>query len=247
VTHEESSGAARLRQEDADFSGTRLHSPNFENAVITDGWFTGADFSGYVEGMRVNGVEVAPLIQAELDREFPQRVLLRANDPAHIDEAWTMLEDAWEATISRARKLPESWLYERVDEEWSFVETLRHLIMATDCWLRRMVKGEPYPYHAWGVAGSWLSDPASLGLDPSATPTFEEVLVVRQERVLEVRTIISSLSTNELARICVPPATPGHPQAPHTVLHCIHVILDEEWEHNRYANRDFSALAEPQP
>ena len=27
------------------------------------------------------------------------------------------------------------------------------------------------------------------------------------------------------------------------MLECLHVILDEEWEHNRYANRDLDVLA----
>ena len=44
----------------------------------------------------------------------------------------------------------------------SFVETHRHLVMATDCWLRRMVKGMERPFHPWGVSGSWLRDPASF-------------------------------------------------------------------------------------
>jgi len=59
------------RIEDADFSGARLHAPNFAGAKITDAWFDGADISGDLEGLRLNGVEVAPLVEAELERMFP--------------------------------------------------------------------------------------------------------------------------------------------------------------------------------
>src|SRR5690348_15303995 len=134
------------RLEDIDFSNARLHAPNFEGARITDGWFYNADISGDLEGLRLNGVEVAPLVTAELERRFPERAKLRAADPQGLAEAWEMIEERWRATTSRARRLPEPRLYERVDDEWSFVETLRHLVMATDCWLRRMVKGMDRPY-----------------------------------------------------------------------------------------------------
>src|SRR3954467_11679314 len=129
------------RIEDADFSHARLHGPNFEGAKITDAWFLGADISGDLEGLRLNGVEVAPLVTAELERLFPERAKLRATDPSGLAEAWAMIEDIWQATLERARTLPESSLFERVDDEWSFVETLRHLVLATDIWLRRMIKG----------------------------------------------------------------------------------------------------------
>jgi DinB superfamily len=244
MTNEQPPEVLPARVEDTDLSGVRLHGPNFENTVVTDGWFVKADFSGDVEGMIVNGVEIHPLIEAELNRRSPGRALLRATEPQDIAEAWTMLEIMWRATVSRARTLPGPLLFERVNEEWSFVETLRHLIMATDCWHGRMIQGDPHPYHAWGLAGPFLSEPERLGLDLTATPSLEEVLVVRQERFAQVGNTIASLTAVELARTCVPPSTPGHPQAPRTVLQCLHVILNEEWEHDRYANRDLDILVE---
>jgi hypothetical protein len=234
---------AGVRLDDADFSGGRLHSPNFEGARITDGWFRDADISGDIGGLRLNGVEVAPLVEAELDRRFPQRVKLRATDPEGLREAWEIIEDVWATTVARARTLPETVLYERVDDDWSFVETLRHLIMATDAWLLRMVHGEPRPFHPWGLAGSFLTDPAGLGLDYSATPSLDEVLAVRRGRMDRVKETIAALTPDELERICVPPDDGGHPSVPHSVLECLHVILNEEWEHSRYANRDLDVLA----
>src|SRR5947209_4427844 len=108
----------RVRLDDADFSGARLHSGNFEGARITDGWLHNADISGFIGGLRVNGVEVAPLVEAELDRRFPARIKLRAADPPGLMEAWAMIEQVWQATVARARALPDTALFEQVDGEW---------------------------------------------------------------------------------------------------------------------------------
>src|SRR3954451_24573993 len=200
---------AGTRTDDVDFSNARLHAPNFEGAKITDGWFYGADVSGDIEGLRLNGVEVGPLVTAELERRSPERVKLRATDPDGLADAWTMIEGRWQATTDRARALPPESVRARVDDEWSFVETQRHLIMATDCWLRRMIKGIDRPYHPWGLAGSWLRDPASWGLDPAANPSVGDVLALRHERMDEVKQTIAALTPTELERVCVPPAALG--------------------------------------
>src|SRR5579859_7426140 len=193
------------RLDDADFSGARLHSPNFEGTRITDGWLRNADISADIDGLRVNGIEVAPLVEAELDRRFPQRVKLRAVDPQGLVEAWALIEDVWRTTVARARTLPEPLLFERVDDDWSFVETLRHLILATDTWLIRMVRHVPRPYHPWGLAGSFLTDPAGLGLEYDAHPSLDEVLAVRRDRMDAVKETIAALTSEELERVCVPP------------------------------------------
>ncbi len=230
------------RLDDANFSGARLHSCSFVGTRVTDGFLLNADISGFIGGMRVNGVDVEPLVQAELDRQFPERVKLRATDPQGLRDAWGLIEEVWGRTVARARRLPEPLLHERVDGEWSFVETLRHLVFATDGWLYRMLQGEPRPYHPWGLAGSFLTDPASIGIEPDAHPSPDEVLAVRRERMDAVRETIEGLTPEELERVCQPPDAEGHPAEAQSVLGCLHVILDEEWEHGRYANRDLAIL-----
>ena len=178
---------------------------------------------------------------AELERRDPERRKLREADPAGLADAWAMIGERWQMTVARARELPAQVVHERVDEEWSFVETLRHLVMATDCWLRRMVKGVDHPYHPWGLAGSWLGDPAAWGIDPEARPSLEEALGPRRQRRDEVRRTIDALSADELERVCVPPGSPGYPTEEHTVLECPHVVLNEEWGHHAYATRDLAA------
>ena len=181
---------------------------------------------------------------AERMRLRAERDKLKATDPDGLADAWTMIENLWSETVSRARVLPEPVLHEQVNGEWSFVQTQRHLVLATDCWLRRMVKGIAHSYHPWGIGGSWLTSPRRWGLDPDANPSFDQVLDVRRERVDEVREVIFNLTSAELERICVPPASPGHPSKDHTVLQCLHVVLKEEWQHRRYAVRDLQVLEE---
>jgi DinB superfamily len=171
-----------------------------------------------------------------------QRDQLRAADPQGLAQAWAMIEDLWSGTVTRAIQLPEPVLHEQVNGEWSFVQTHRHLVLATDCWLRRMVKGIDRPYHPWGLGGSWLTSPRRWGLDPDADPPLGQVLEVRRERMDEVRDVIAGVTAEELERNCVPPASPGHPRKDHTVLQCLHVVLKEEWQHHRYAVRDLAVL-----
>jgi uncharacterized damage-inducible protein DinB len=242
VAYEKGPQLAGSRLEDADFSDARLHAVNFARVKITDGYFLGAEIWGDIEGLRLNGVDVAPLVVAEMERLSPERAMLRASDPEGFAQAWAMIEAHWAATVARASKLPEAKLHERVDDEWSFVETLRHLILASDCWLRRMVKGIERPYHPWALGGSWLEDRESWGIDPAADPSLAEVLSVRREHMDEVGSTISSLTGEELERTCVPPDTPGHPTRQHTVGQCLRVVLNEEWEHHRYAVRDLDLL-----
>jgi hypothetical protein len=242
MAYEKGPALSGARLENLDLSSSRLHAANFEGAKITDAWLCNADISGDLEGLRLNGVAVAPLVMAELERRSPERARLRAQGPEGLADAWAMIEDSWATTVADARKLSEPMLYQRVDDEWSFVETLRHLVLATDCWLRRMVKGIDRPYHPYGLAGAWLSDPASWGLDPEANPSFQDMLDLRLRRMGEVRQTIGNVTAEELERVCVPPESPGHPNREHTVRACLHVILNEEYEHNGYARRDLATI-----
>jgi len=179
---------------------------------------------------------------AQRERLRAERDQLKADSPQGLADAWTMIEDQWRGTVARVTHLPEPVLHERVNGEWSFVQTHRHLVLVTDCWLRRMVKGIAQPYHPWGLGGSWLTSPRRWGLDPDADPSVDQMLALRRERMDEVRDAVVRATPKELERNCIPPDSPGHPRKDHTVLECLHVILKEEWQHHRYAIRDLEVL-----
>jgi hypothetical protein len=178
---------------------------------------------------------------AERSKLQADRDKLRATDPQGLADAWAMIEGLWSGTVIRARELPEPVLHEQVDGDWSLVQTHRHLVLATDCWLRRMVRDRP---SISLVGPRWIVALQSslLGHQPDADPSLDEVLDLRWERMDEVRDVIAGATAEDLDRICVPPNTPGHPRKDHTVLQCPHVILTEEWQHHRYAVRDLAVL-----
>ena len=87
-----------------------------------------------------------------------------------------------------------------VDGEWSFAQTLRHLVHATDIWLRRGVLEIEQPFHPLGLG---LAGPEDEGADASVTnattPSYAEVLEAREERVAMVRDFLASVTPDELA------------------------------------------------
>ena len=73
----------------------------------------------------------------------------------------------------------------------------------------------------------------------TVTPSYAEVLEARADRVAMVRDFLATVTPDELAETRTNPHDPDHPQ---TTLSCLHVILEEEWEHHRYAVRDLDAI-----
>jgi hypothetical protein len=190
----------------------------------------------------VNGVDVVPLVDAELNRRFPGRELRAAEDPAGLRAAWEAIEGAWAATIVRAVSMPEGTLDASVAGEWSFAQTLRHLVLATDVWLGRAILERDRPYHPVGLPNDDGDTAAFERSDFSGeTATFEQVLEVRAGRQAMVREFLGGVTSDDLA---APRRNPHAPDHDETVLSCLRTILEEEWEHHRYAVRDLDALAE---
>jgi hypothetical protein len=148
-----------------------------------------------------------------------------------------VVDELWAPTIARARQLTPAALHERVTGEYSFVETLRHLVFASDAWLTRMVLRVPNGYHEWGVPPDLPADPP-----PDTGPELDEVLEVRSERVAAVRAHLDTLADDDVERVLSPPDTTGHPQGQVRMLDCFRVVFREEWWHHQYATRDLAVL-----
>jgi len=143
----------------------------------------------------------------------------------------------------RARGMAPELLHERVDEEWSFIETLRHLVFATDAWVRRAILGEPSPWDPLDLPHDGMPDEPSIPRARGARPSLDEVLVLRADRMATVRQVIAGLTDEKLAGMTEPVTEPGYP-APTSfaVRRCLQAILTEEWEHRLYAERDLDLL-----
>ena len=223
----------------ADLSGVVMRAVDVQGADIDAPWlFDGENF------LRVNGVDVIPLVEAELNRRFPGRVDRRAGDPDGLRAAWAVLERTWRATLERVAAMPNGTVDASVDGEWSFAQTLRHLVMATDTWLGRAILQIEQPYHALGQPNAeYETDGNDMSIFTTVTPSYAEVLEVRAGRVAMVRDFLATVTSDELAATR---KNPWDPEYQETTLSCLHVILEEEWEHHRYAVRDLDAIeAEP--
>ncbi len=123
-----------------DFIGTDLRGSRFERAALTGAqlWavdlagarFQGVDLSrvvmrgveladvsidGEIQNLTINGVDIGPLVDAELNRRYPDRAKMRPADPAGFRDAWEILERLWAGTVDRARRVRPELLHESVD------------------------------------------------------------------------------------------------------------------------------------
>ena len=239
------------------YSGTK----EFEGATFVKTSFTGAtmrfvDLSGVtmrsadVDGLDidghdllfgtllVNGVDVVPLVDAELNRQFPGRELQKSQTPEGLRDGWLAVQAAWQTTVADT---PPELIDAHVEDEWSLAETLRHLILATDAWLRGGILGMEQPFHE---IGQIFTGAAGMGFDMSIfrtePPAYDEILAVRAERQQMVTDFLATATPELLAEERDNPWGGGdwHP----SVGDCLRVILEEEWAHLRYIRRDLALL-----
>ncbi len=229
----------------ADLRGARFVESNLSGVVMRAVDVDGADIDApwLLDGrsaLLVNGVDVAPFVEAELNRRFPGRAERRAADPGGLRDAWEKVQDAWAETLDRVEAMPPGTVEESVGGEWSFAQTLRHLVHATDIWLRRAILEIDQPFHPIGQVYTGAEDDGfDTSVLTSATPPYSEVLEVRAGRVAMVRDFLAGVTPDELG---TPRRNPHNPEHPETTLSCLHVILEEEWEHLRFAVRDLDLI-----
>ncbi len=238
-TGEDLSGASF---HDVRLAGARFSTVDLTGVTVRGAWVD-MTIDGEIRGLTVNGVDVVPLIEAELDRRHPERVLMRPVDAAGFRTAWEVLEKLWGETVERARALPPELLHERVDDEWSFIETQRHLVFVTDAWVRRALLGEPSPWDPLDLPHDEMGDVPGVPRDQDARPPLDEVLLLRAERAATVRAVLAGLTDERLTERTEPVPGPGYPpEETYDVRRCLLAVVSEEWEHRLYAERDLAAL-----
>lgn len=234
---------ARMR--DVDLTRAQVRDALLNKTRLRGVELLDVEIDGDLQNVVVNGVDIAPLVEAELDRRMPLRPKMRPDDSDGFREAWAILERLWDGTVRRARSFPDESLHVSVDDEYSFIQTLRHLSFASASWVDHAVLGNPRPWHRldlpWDGAPTW----EGLEWDREARPTLDEVLTIRRERQASVRGVMEEL-TDERLRSEVVPRGAGWPQDGDvfTVKKCLRVLLNEEWEHRLFAERDLTLLTE---
>jgi hypothetical protein len=227
----------------ADLGGARFREATLTGVVMRGVELVDTEIDGEVRNLVINGVDVAPLIEAELDRRTPERVKLRPTDAAGFREAWDVVERLWGGTVARARGLPPEQLNASVEGEWSFLETLRHLVFATDAWVRRAILGDPAPWDPLGLPWDGMPDTPGVPRDRAARPSLDEVLALRRDRMRTVREVVDGLTDASLEAWTEPvPGDAWPPSRSFAVRRCLQVVLNEEWLHRLYAERDLAVL-----
>jgi uncharacterized protein YjbI with pentapeptide repeats len=229
--------------DEVDLSGAVFRNVALEDATFRGVWGSRLDLDGDFDEIVYNGIDVVPLWRAEMARRHPEFALLPPESADAYRDLWPRLEGLWTATVERARALDPELLHERVDGEWSFVETLRHLLFVHDAWLRRAVLHEAAPYDALDLAHDEMHALDGVPVaDPGARPPLDHVLELREERLAVARRFFATLTDDDLTTSTTVTG-PGYPVAEvYPVQRCLRAVVNEEWWHHRFAERDLSVL-----
>ena len=219
----------------ADLTGARFRDVNLTDAIITHAWLVNVEVDALVDKLVVNGVDVTSYVN-ERDEWFPLRAMLRPADPEGMRATWTALEATWKETIDRALALPEDRLHQSVNGEFSFVQTIRHLVMAMDKWFTAPVLRRDF--HPIGLPNTGSLDFPWPNIDATLTPSVSEALAVRAERSAQFRDYLAAVQEDDFTR---PVEILENGENP--LQECLYTVFEEEFWHNRYARRDLALLA----
>jgi hypothetical protein len=218
----------------ADLTGATFRDVNLTDVKISHALLFNVEIDAMIEKLVVNGVDVTEYVN-ERDPWHPLRSLLRASTPEDMRAGWALLEDEWAKTVSRTQGLPEARLHESVNGEFTFVQTLRHLVFAVDKWFTSPVLGEPFDPIGLPNTGS-LKFPWP-GLDYDLTPSVSEALAVRADRAARFRNYVASVEASDFSRPIDVLENGINP-----LQECIWTVFEEEFWHNRYSLRDLELL-----
>jgi len=224
---------------DSVFWGVDLRRATFRDAdlsgvSISHALLDGVDIDAKIDRLVINGVDVTDYVN-ERDRWYPLRAMVRPADPEGARAAWAALEQTWAATIARADRLTDAQRHERVDGEWSFVETVRHLVFAMDKWFTAPVLGGDFD--PIGLPNRGSVDEPWPGLDYDLTPSVSDALAVRADRAARFRDRLTAVTSEDLDQPMDVLENGANP-----LRACIQTVLEEEFWHHRYAVRDLARL-----
>lgn len=234
------------RYVDEDLEGAEFRECNLNNSRLIGVSMQGAVIDGLVTNLVVNGVEVMEYVEAELDRRHPVRQLIRSDDLADVRQGWRQLRTDWAATVARLRQSP-GIEHASVNDEWSAVQTLRHLVFVHDSWFRRCCLGSTDLFTPMGLGIESLPDREEQGLDPSVDPTLDEVLAVRDEQAAELERWLAEVASEQLQALAPIPDNDMWPPYARgrSLRQCLGTVLREEFEHHRFCVRDLDLIEGP--
>ncbi len=231
------------RYVDEDMEGAEFRECNLSNTRLMGVVMQDAVIDGLVTNLVVNGVDVTEYVEAERDRRHPVRRLIRSEDLTDLRRGWRQLRTDWASTVARLRESP-GIEHESVHDEWSAVQTLRHLVFVHDSWFRRCCLGSTELFTAMGLGIESVPSREEQGLDPSADPTLDAVLAIRDEQATELERWLAAVTPEQLQE---PAPIPDDDRWPpyargRSVRQCLGTVLGEEFEHHQFCVRDLNLI-----
>lgn len=157
------------------------------------------------------------------------------DDLAGLRRAWADLVSEWQTTDARAHSLGEERAHERVADEWSYVETVRHIVFVIDLWIRRAVLEHPSGFTAAGLPPTFMPAGVFPGVDTTLNVTLDAAIQLRVDAQATVTSLLDGLDEGALLRPC------GQ-RGEHTVVGCVKTVLNEVDLHHQFAVRDLTVL-----
>jgi uncharacterized damage-inducible protein DinB len=163
--------------------------------------------------------------------------------PEAFRGAWADLERLWSETLAKAEALDEEQLHESVNGEWSFVQTLRHLVYASDLWVFAVIQGVPDPYDPLDLHFDGYERFANpIPYERDVKPPLASVLALRADRFARVRAFLDGL-TQEHIESAVEFRSESWPfNEDFAIGPSLATVVNEEWHHHNFAERDLDIL-----
>ena len=87
-----------------DLEGSQFRQVGLQRVRMRGVELVDVDIDGELQNVVINGVDVAPLVEAELERQDPEYARMKPQDADDFRAAWQVLERRWAETVHRARR-----------------------------------------------------------------------------------------------------------------------------------------------
>lgn len=229
------------------FDGSRFQNISWHDVTMNSVELVNVEIGGDIWNLTINGVDIGPLIDAELNRRDPDRHLvfqeLREQRSAEdYRKGWRIVERRWTDLIDRVRALPEGSEHRSVDGEWSLVQTLRHISYAVAAWIERVAMGVEDPFVDTDLP--WDEAPAEIPrkVDRDARVALDEAVGQWRHRQQTVREFLDSLTDADLERTVSTTGAIWPQVTDFPLAEAVHIAVTEVWQHHDFAQRDLHAI-----